>query len=258
MNRIRLDRSGGRRAAALTALAIALAGCASHAPAESGKTIPANTNGGEPSAPKEVRLKTTDGWTIIGDRYDPKGKAKGAVVLLHQRGSSATDWQPLCEGLQQAGFVALAIDQRGAGRSTQGPGPTGSDAPWPTSPDIAAALESVKTVGPVGLAGASYGANNALIYAAAHPTQVKAVALFSPGANYHGLNTLKPARAYRGALVIYHARNDSIAGDGPQQIEAASPSKNHALRLYDGDGHGTALLPDATEDAVKFFKSNLK
>jgi predicted alpha/beta hydrolase len=82
---------------------------------------------------ESVQLKTPDGWIIVGDRYMPSGVAKGAVVLLHQRGGSAQDWQALSTALQKAGFIALAIDQRGAGRSTQGPGPKGDDAPWATS-----------------------------------------------------------------------------------------------------------------------------
>src|SRR5262249_45606560 len=74
---------------------------------------------------RQVHFKTTDGWTIVGDLYTPSGAPKGAVILLHQRNGSARDWEPLCLALQKAGFTALAIDQRGAGRSTQGPGPTG-------------------------------------------------------------------------------------------------------------------------------------
>jgi len=77
-----------------------------------------------------VTLKTTDGWNIVGDLYAPAGTSKGAVILLHQRSGSGKDWASLCQALQKAGFTALAIDQRGAGRSTTGPGPTGENAPW--------------------------------------------------------------------------------------------------------------------------------
>lgn len=42
--------------------------------------------------PEEVRLKTSDGWTIVGDRYLPDGSAQGAIVLLHQRNGTAADW----------------------------------------------------------------------------------------------------------------------------------------------------------------------
>jgi pimeloyl-ACP methyl ester carboxylesterase len=241
--------------------ALTLWGCGAQRDAErpvSGATSVSLT----PEAPgaKEVQLKTADGWTIVGDLYAPSGNdGKGAVVLLHQRGGQASDWAPLCQALQKSGITALAIDQRGAGRSTTGPGQTGDDAPWPTGPDIAAAITSLKNRGAVGLAGASYGANNALIYAAAHPDQVHAIALFSPGANYHGLQALPAAKAYRGAAVIYHDRDDMVAGNGPRLINAALPGKDHTLHLYDGSEHGTALLNAAAiADAVRFFRRTLR
>ena len=137
----------------------------------------------EPAGAKQITFKTADGWTIVGDRYVPSGAPKGGVILLHQRGGKASDWTPLCVALQKAGIEALAIDQRGAGRSVEGPGPTGGDAPWETGGDIAAAFDTFAEVGYVGLAGASYGANNALIYAAAHGHQIRSLALFSPGAD---------------------------------------------------------------------------
>jgi pimeloyl-ACP methyl ester carboxylesterase len=225
------------------------------------KATNVNAESPAPDAPtaKDVKLKTADGWTIVGDLYAPSGHGKGAVVLLHQRGGQASDWVPLCRALQTAGIAALAIDQRGAGRSTEGPGPTGDDAPWPTGPDIAAAIASVKSYGPIGLAGASYGANNALIYAAAHPEQVRGVALFSPGADYHGLAALPAAKTYRGPVAIYHDRDDSIAGDGPRQINAALTGKDHTLHILDGSGHGTSLLDTNTiTDTIRFFQGTFK
>ncbi len=252
-------------AGALVLLAGALAGCPSQkttvetGPAAStgvsGTTAPATTARTSPAGPvKEVSFNTADGWTIVGDLYTPTGTSQGTVILLHQRSGAAGDWQPLCQELQKAGLTALAIDLRGAGRSTQGPGPTGDNAPWDTTGDIAAAINSLPGKRPVCLAGASYGANNALIYAAAHPDQVKGLALFSPGANYHGLDALAPARQYRGPLIIFHAQNDNIADGGPQQINNITVSTDHTLMVISGSGHGTQLLqPDVIAKAVAFF-----
>ncbi len=208
---------------------------------------------------EEVKLKTSDGWTIVGDLYQPSSKTQGAIVLLHQRNGTAADWQPLATALQQSGFTVLAIDQRGAGRSTQGSGQTGDNAPWQTEEDIAAAVASFPKLLPIGLAGASYGANNALIYAASHPKQVKALVLLSPGANYNGLDALAAGRSNHSALLIYHSRDDSIAGSGPQQINAISPSQNHKLVVLNGTAHGTGLLtPQVIRDVVKFFQSSFR
>jgi pimeloyl-ACP methyl ester carboxylesterase len=210
---------------------------------------------------QSVTLKTADGWNLAGLLFLPgaPARSRSAVILLHQRGGSGSDWVRLCRALQGANITALAIDQRGAAHSTQGPGPVGEDAPWLTSRDVAAAVAFLKGKGTLGLAGASYGANNALIYAAAHPGQIKAVALYSPGANYHGLDAVKPAHAYKGAVVIYHDLNDSVAGDGPKRINAALPAGDHVLRVSLGGEHGTALLtPANVRDATAFFLRTLK
>lgn len=213
-----------------------------------------------PTGPVEsVQLRTPDGWIIVGDRYMPSGVAKGAVVLLHQRGGSAQDWQALSTALQKAGFIALAIDQRGAGRSTQGPGPTGDNAPWETSDDIATAIASLPKALPVGLVGASYGANNVLIYAAQHPMKIKGLALFSPGANFNGLDAISAARKNRTPFLIYHGQDNAISGDGPQQISLISPAPIHRLQILNGSAHGTDLLtPNVIRETSRFFESTLK
>lgn len=209
--------------------------------------------------PKTITLTTQDGWILMGDLYVPSGSSQGAIVLLHQRGGSAQDWQSLATALQQSGFTALAIDQRGAGRSTQGPGLSNNNAPWSTSEDIAAAIASLPRQQPIGLVGASYGANNALIYAAAHPGQIKGVALFSPGANYNGLDAIAAAHFYRGSLAIYHSRNDSIAGQGPEQINDISAAATHQLQILNENAHGSGLLsPEVERDVIKFFQNTLK
>jgi pimeloyl-ACP methyl ester carboxylesterase len=242
-NRVRAGRSAVRSVAALSAVALlsgALWACAS-------RTATVRHAG------NEVTFRTNDGWTIAGDLYKPAGAPKGAVILLHQRGGSAGDWTPLCEALRAAGIQALAIDQRGSGRSTTGPGPLGQNAPWVTAGDITAAIAYLKPRGPIGLCGASYGANNALIYAASHGKRIAAVALFSPGADYHGLLALPAAKAYHGDVFIVHGSGDAIAGEGPAQISRAAAGR-HTFRQLDSPSHGTGLLdPTIDRETVSWF-----
>ena len=224
------------------------------------KAVPQPLSADAKNAPKSVSFKTADGWTIKGTLYSAS-ESGGAVVLLHQRGGSKSDWTVLCESLKTAGVTALAIDQRGAGESTEGPGGKGDDAPWDTSEDIAAAVGFLKNHKKIGLAGASYGANNALIYASKRPDRIKAVALFSPGADYNGLKTAEPANLWKGPLRVYHDRGDAIAAEGPELIDRASPSSDHRLFLSAGDRHGTALLGEAMKEGEgvdKFFANVLK
>ncbi len=214
--------------------------------------------GSQPQPQRTIALKTDDGWTITGDLFTPQDKPIGAAVLLHQRGGSAKDWQALCAQLRLKNIIALAIDQRGSGRSlSPDPKLNDKDAPWDTSDDIAAAVKwllaqfDIPNHGPNGLnialVGASYGANNALIYAAAHSdlTQsgsIKSIALFSPGLDYNGLLTDKPAKEWTGPIAIFYATDDQIAGLGPAQIRDTSPSQDKVTRQLDGTGHGTGAV----------------
>jgi pimeloyl-ACP methyl ester carboxylesterase len=223
---------------------------------ETGPVVTAEQATGET---RTVQFKTRDGWMIQGDLYDPQTASKGLVILLHQRGGSADDWHPLALALKQAGYTALALDQRGTGRSTNGPGQTGDLAPWDTADDIEGGLYALKPKWPAMLIGASYGANNALLYAAAHPDQVRSLVLFSPSTDYHGLKTTDAVKLYPGPLLIFHQKDDKIAGSGPATLNSMSGSKDHNLEVHDGSGHGTALLNAATtQETVDFIVRTLK
>ena len=258
-----MNRRNRQRAFAvlIAALVAAGAGCG---PSQSKPAAPPTADATESSVngkgkfmAREITMKTSDGWTLYGDLYAPPA-AKGAVLLLHQYGGTAQDWQPLCAALEADGITALTLDARGAGRSAKGPGGSGDDAPWNTENDIAAALDALPAGQPVALAGASYGANNALIFANAHPHRVRGIALFSPGANYHGLDALAPAKTYRGPVLILTAAGDVISASGPQQIHDANPV-NRTLTVLAGDGHGKALLsPKVIEQTMTFFDQILR
>lgn len=202
----------------------------------------------------------SDDWKLYAELSLPKDKPVGAVILLHQRGGSSADWLPLCKALNQAGIATLALDQRGAGKSVGPKGLTGDKAPWDTSSDIKAAVDYLngqKFRGHIGIVGASYGANNALIYASAseHFNDIKAVSLLSPGANYNGLDAVAAAKMWHGPLQIIYSRNDTYAGLGPQQIRDATPSKDKVVSQYDDDKHGTDMLTGETIDSCVVFLS---
>lgn len=207
----------------------------------------------------EVTFTTADNWTIHADFISPPNAGK-AVILLHQRNGSGADWKPLVDKITPLGIASLALDLRGAGRSL---GPrNGDNAPWDVTADIDAARKFLDDHGfkgkPVVLAGASYGANNALIYAATHPG-IAGVALLSPGEDYHGLKIADAAKQYHGPLLLLTAEGDSITGRGPQIIrESTTVSAGMAV---DGDSHGTQMLVDhvqALQFLVNFLRSDLK
>ena len=218
--------------------------------------------------PGEARVQAVslqaDGWTVYADYYNTQSTPIGAVILLHQRGGNASDWQKLCIALRDAGIAALAIDQRGAGRSV-GVGNNQDDkATWDTSSDIAAGVKFLIKQNRayqhhLGIVGASYGANNALIFAVKHKIEIQALSLFSPGADYNGLDALTPAKSWEGPLILFYSLHDEKAGLGPQQIRDASPSHDKLGYQFDDDKHGTELLSPENIDAnVVFFTRTLK
>ena len=119
--------------------------------------------------------------------------------------------------------------------------------PWDTTPDIVTAMAWLNQQGfanaAIGIVGASYGANNALTYASRTPT-IPAVALLSPGTNYHGLAIEPVARVYHGAVLIVTGKSDPITEGGPELIVRVAPSPPETLTL-DGSAHGTDLCANA-------------
>ena len=236
-----MEKTWTAKIASVLSVAMTLAGCSRPA---------ASPSGGE------VTFTTADNWTIHANFASPPNASK-AVILLHQRNGSASDWNPIVSRLNAEGVATLALDLRGAGKST---GPqNGDEAPWDVTPDIDGARKYLDEHGlrrtPIGLIGASYGANNALIYAASHPG-VSAVALLSPGEDYHGLKVEAPSRVYHGRILILTASRDDVTGPGPQVI-ADTAGSAATVKSFDGSAHGTEIFsahPDSVDALVTFVK----
>ena len=192
--------------------------------------------------PEEAYFRTSDGWRIHADFY-PSPKKSLAVILLHQRNGDAKDWLPLIPSLIRAGVSALAVDQRGAGKSLGAE--NGVNAPWDTSKDIEASVKWLQSrgfnkKGRIALIGASYGANNALIYASKHP-DIRKIILLSPGSNYHGLIAGTAAGAYKGDALVLWSQDDPIVQHGPQDVRIAMGVRC-MLHPFSGDIHGTDMF----------------
>jgi len=64
-------------------------------------------------------FRSSDGFVLVGDAH---GDATApAVVLLHGGGQTRHAWQGTAQALAEAGFYALAVDQRGHGESDWSP-----------------------------------------------------------------------------------------------------------------------------------------
>src|ERR1700760_2385207 len=77
------------------------------------------------SAQRAVSFPAQDGGLIYGDIY---GSGSRAVVLLHGGRFDRANWKNEAAFLAAKGFIALAIDFRGEGKSRGGlQGPTNED-----------------------------------------------------------------------------------------------------------------------------------
>jgi len=83
--------------------------------------------------------------------------------------------------------------------------------------------------------------------------------LLSPSTDYHGLKTTEAAKKYTGPLLMFHQKDDRIAGSGPADLDKVSGSKDRLLQVGEGAGHGTALLnANTTRQIVDFVVRTLK
>ena len=208
--------------------------------------------------PTEVSFRTADGLTIHGDFAD--AKTDRGVVLLHQWNADASTWRPYLASFVDKGISVLAIDARGYGRSEQ-QGNQRFAPTWDIEHDIAGAVKFLQQKGSkrVGIAGSSYGANNALIYAAGHP-DILAIALLSPGEDYHGLKIAEAAGRYKGKAFVLLSEGDRGVGNALDILRSALGDRLTSV-LVKGDAHGTRLLekePNLVRQLVQFFRDTLK
>ncbi len=219
------------------------------------------TSGGE-----RVSFTTADGVVIVGTLYLAEGTNNPAIVCLHQWRSDRSSYDAVAKTLWQEGFTVLTIDQRGYGESirTSDGKPVRPDRR--IQEDVKAAVAFVRSQkgvmkNNIGLLGASYGASNAIIFAADHP-EIRAVALLSPGLNYFNvLPTLDAVRRYGERPLLAVASSEDIRSVEAVQEYAKIKTEKYESKIYENAGHGTSMFPSASDllpRVVKFFTRNLK
>jgi alpha-beta hydrolase superfamily lysophospholipase len=218
---------------------------------------------GRASAVQDVSFHTTDDVMIAGSLYLP-ARPGPAVILLHALSRTREDWQSVATRLSDAGFVTLAIDLRGHGASGPLPGSASLEDLTGMVADVKAArafLATRREVSPnrIGIAGASIGANLAILYAAGDPT-VRSLVLLSPGLDYRGLRPEAALMKYgdRPALLVA-SQEDSYSTNSARRF-AKSGLGVRELRILDGAGHGTAMIArqsDLAASLVDWFRRTL-
>jgi len=202
---------------------------------------------------ERVNFQTTDGVNIVGS-FRASPNASRAVLLLHMMPADRTSWFAFQEKLAEQNIASLAIDLRGHGESVMQNNKKldyqkFSDADHQKYRlDADAALAWLQGRGfdlpQVGIVGASIGANIALHMAAAHP-KLAAVALLSPGENYHGVTTFDAAGKLSKTTALWTAgseKDDQESFDAAKKIVELAPVSTKIFQPFTIAGHGTALF----------------
>lgn len=213
---------------------------------------------------QRVTIRTEDGVTLAGTWYEPEARQAPAVILVHMLHRTRHDWDPVAARLASEGIGALAIDLRGHGESSGGV--EGGDAPDYSAlvRDVAAArryLASRSDVQPshIGIAGASIGANLAVLEASADAS-VASLALLSPSSDYRGLRIEAAMKKYGGRPALLVASDeDAYALRSSKDLQKAGGGTREVLVLSHA-GHGTVMLSrdsDLARALVDWFHRTL-
>ena len=197
------------------------------------------------AAARAVALAAEDGVALAGTLHEAAQRPAPAVILLHMQTRSREDWQGVGNRLADAGIHALAIDFRGHGGSSSGPSSADGAAAERYVLDVRAAYaylvarpDLVRTSA-IGIAGASIGANVAILAAAAEP-RIRSLALLSAGLDYRSLRAEPAYRQLAGRRVVLVAgTDDPYAMRSLRQLAEPGGAETWT---FERAGHGTVML----------------
>lgn len=190
-----------------------------------------------PAGAEAVQLTTPDGVALAGLYYAPSTETAPGVLLLHQRGGRKENWTSLAQLLQKNGYAVMTVDFRGHGQSKGVVNWIGADQ------DVMAAFDYLKArpeVDPnrLALIGASIGTQEAITFAAAHPDQVRGVAMLS---TFVSDEIERAIQTYPGPILLMAAEGDKAATQVTRQLAKIVP-KAEVFILKNSDRHGTQML----------------
>jgi alpha-beta hydrolase superfamily lysophospholipase len=208
---------------------------------------------------QRVNFRADDGVTLSGTWYEPSSRPAPVVILVHMLNKSRRDWDQFASRLSNEGIGALAFDLRGHGESTGSPQDFAG-----MVQDIRAARRFLATRGDAipsraGIAGASIGANLALL-AAADDSGVMSLALLSPSLDYRGLRIEPAMKKYASRpLLLVASDDDSYAMRSARELQKVTGGIRD-LRILSRAGHGTTMLArdqDLIRALVDWFRRTL-
>ncbi len=217
---------------------------------------------GVSAATQRVTFRADDGVTLTATWYEPSSRPGPAVILVHMLHRSRRDWDAFASRLASEGIGALALDLRGHGDSQA----------WGTGepPDYSLLVQDVRAArrylasrsdvqpGRVGMAGASLGANLAVLEASGD-SSIASLALLSPSLDYRGLRIETAARKVAGPVLLVASDDDPYALRSAHELQKAGGGTRELI-VPSHAGHGTTMLGrdgDLPRALVDWFKRTL-
>jgi acetyl esterase/lipase len=211
------------------------------------------------AAGRVVSFRLADGRMLSGLWMEAQERPAPAVVLVPMLGRPREDWQVTAQRLAEVNIHALAIDLPGSALPENPAELTRWHEAIPAAIAYLAGHPADVRPDAIGVAGASLGANLALVAGAATPA-VASLALVSPSLDYRGVrvDSLLPQYGGRPALLLasihdpYAARSVRTLGQdtsGPREVRWSSIA-----------AHGTVLLsrdPELVGALVEWFQRTL-
>jgi dienelactone hydrolase len=143
--------------------------------------------------------KAADGVEVFGQFYSAGDTSKPIILLFHQADYNKEEYSTIAPRLVEAGFNALAVDQRSGGNAYGGENLTVNALGQSTGylealPDLEAALTWAKEQGyqTIIVWGSSYSSSLVFLLAAEHP-EIAGVLSFSPGEYFSKLTLVQDA-----------------------------------------------------------------
>jgi len=198
-------------------------------------------------AVQPILLTASDGVKVHGRLYEA-AKPKALILLFHQAGSSKDEYAKIAPRLRDAGYSALAIDQRSGG-GLYGTNETakglGRDADYlEARPDLQAALDwAQRQKLPIILWGSSY--SSALIFplAASDPDGIVGLLSISPGEYFDDKHMIRAAAAKLKVPVFIASTDSPEEVSEADPIMAALPKNPASVRYIPQHGvHGSSML----------------
>lgn len=200
----------------------------------------------------DIKLTASDNFTLGGYRADPEGPAKGALVVVQEIFGVNHHIRNVCDRYARAGYVAVApsIFDRSEPNFQCGYSPEEvavarkfvANPDWVAMlRDVAAAVDSVKDVGPVGIVGFCLGGSVA--YAAATKLSGLRAAV-----GYYGGAILRFAddKPRVPTLLHFGEKDTGIPLHDVEAIRASRPEVE--IHVYPGAQHGFSCDERASYD----------